>query len=364
MQRAKAGAWETVTAITRACAQQFARAPRLEPRKAFARFSELGHGGRLFDSLPLRFQRVTVRDAAARAGSFHLAYREHRAANPGAPTVVCVPGLGDSSETYRLLVEVLSPHVHVVLVDPPGFGHSQVVPRRSYFTSEVLRDGLREFLLARRLNRPSTVLLGNSLGGALAMGVVASLGRRNRMSRVVLLASAAYPQRLNFVIRVQRMPFHAFFANLLSKTFLARAILWDSFGRPERVSRECVEDLARNLARYFGLRAFMFLCRDLARLCRDARRGGENVLTWLVPAYARATARTRDRQRRPLDTLVIHGDRDRIVPPWVQERLERDVPNVQRVTVAGLGHLPQQEEPVLVARTMLAFLERTASRSE
>ncbi|MBL8900776.1 MAG: alpha/beta fold hydrolase [Planctomycetes bacterium] len=320
-------------------------------------------GGGLFDRLPLSKERVRVRLADGRARELELAWRSCDRADPRAPTIVLIPGLGDSAETFRILVEALAPIARLVLVDPPGFGRSELWPTREAFRAEVLRDALRELVVQRGWNRPSTILLGNSLGGALALGIVAALGPRNRIGRLVLLAPAAFPQELSFWIRAQRLPAHAAFAHWVPKRMLAAVALCASVGDPRCVARESVQDLVRHLERPYGLRAFQHLARDLARLCREARRGRNNILSALVPKCARTRARRSSGERVPLEVLLLHGDRDRVVPAWVAERLEREMPRVERHCWSGVGHLPQLERPFEVAVAVQRFLERTAAES-
>ncbi|MBK9388086.1 MAG: alpha/beta hydrolase [Planctomycetes bacterium] len=359
MNSAFSGLWSGARALARLCdpdlLQQFPTAEMLWPQAPL--------GGRLFDRLPLSKERVRVRLANGRSRELALAWRSCDRADPRAPTLVLIPGLGDSAETWRLLVEALAPLARLVLVDPPGFGRSELWPTREAFRAEVLRDALRELIVQRGWNRPSTILLGNSLGGALALGVVAALGPRNRIGRLVLLAPAAYPQELSFWIRAQRLPAHAAFAHLVPKRMLASVALRASVGDPRCVARESVEDLARHLERPYGLRAFQHLARDLARLCGEALRGGSNILSALVPKCARTLARTASGERVPLEVLLLHGDRDRVVPPWVAERLELQMPRVERHCWRGVGHLPQLERPFEVAAAVQRFLARTEAAS-
>lgn len=322
---------------------------------------EAPEGGRLFDRLPISRAAVRVRLPSGRSRELELAWRSCDRAHPAAPTLLLIPGLGDSSETWRVLVEALAGDARLLLVDPPGFGLSEVWRTREAFRAEVLRDALRELVVQQGWNRPTTILLGNSLGGALALGIVAALGRRNRIGRLVLLAPAAYPQELSFWIRAQRMPAHAICAHFLPKRVLATVALQASVGDPRCVARESVEDLVKHLERPYGLRAFQFLARDLGRLCREARRGRNNILSALVPKCARTLARDVGGRLAPLEALIVHGDRDRVVPPWVSERLAVELPRAERLLLPGLGHLPQLERPFEVAAAVRRFLARTAS---
>ena len=140
------------------------------------------------------------------------------------------------------------------------------------------------------------------------MGILASLGRRNRIARTVLLAPAGYPQPLNFWIRAQGLPLFNALARMLPKEFLARLILKDSMGDFTLLSREVIDDVVAILRSKWGMRAFMYLCRNIIRLCRDARNGKNNILSSLVPKFRHATARRPDGGRGPVDVLLIYGE--------------------------------------------------------
>jgi pimeloyl-ACP methyl ester carboxylesterase len=61
----------------------------------------------------------------------------------------------------------------------------------------------------------------------------------------------------------------------------------------------------------------------------------------------------RDRVRAiEAPTLVVWGDRDRLVPPEQGDRLVELLPNARLELVDGCGHNPADERPVEVARLL------------
>jgi proline iminopeptidase len=89
-----------------------------------------------------------------------------------------------------------------------------------------------------------------------------------------------------------------------------------------------------------------------------ARQHAENLATpWLGINYACSTAINSEVRQYLQDndvaamcqtmrvpTLIIDGDRD-LRPRWAVDSLHRALPNVQRVTMTGAGHLPWAEDP-------------------
>ena len=56
--------------------------------------------------------------------------------------------------------------------------------------------------------------------------------------------------------------------------------------------------------------------------------------------------------------LVIHGDKDRVIHPATAEALAASLPKAEISILAGIGHIPQLEDPRRVARLMEGFLAR------
>ncbi len=91
-----------------------------------------------------------------------------RPATPDQPAALLLHGLGDEADTWRHLIEPLSQRWRVIAPDLPGFGRSDQ-PRRAY-TLDFLRGCLFELLEV--LAVPEVLLVGHSLGGMLAHGML------------------------------------------------------------------------------------------------------------------------------------------------------------------------------------------------
>jgi pimeloyl-ACP methyl ester carboxylesterase len=61
-----------------------------------------------------------------------------------------------------------------------------------------------------------------------------------------------------------------------------------------------------------------------------------------------------------IETLILHGTRDRITPIGHAEELADALPGAELVVVEDAGHVLPLEDPELVSRELLAFLSRTA----
>src|SRR5689334_8559062 len=107
---------------------------------------------------------------------------------PDGCRAVYVHGLGGSAKNWTDLAALLGTRAAGTAVDLPGFGRSRP-PAGFDFTPAAHADALLCFLAGR--NEP-VHLLGNSLGGALALSVAA---RRPELVRTLTLVSPAMPDR-------------------------------------------------------------------------------------------------------------------------------------------------------------------------
>jgi pimeloyl-ACP methyl ester carboxylesterase len=121
-------------------------------------------------------------------------------------------------------------------------------------------------------------------------------------------------------------------------------------GRPAR-SRQESADRAVRMFRHIGSRGFPFdeaWVRELAGRAydRDPSTGG---IGRQLAAIVRSGDRTAQLAAVTAPTLVIHGDRDRMVHPSGAVATARAIPGAPRETIRGLGHdLPRGAWPVLL----------------
>jgi pimeloyl-ACP methyl ester carboxylesterase len=90
-------------------------------------------------------------------------------------------------------------------------------------------------------------------------------------------------------------------------------------------------------------RAFLAAARSLLRVLADPRR------------YRRAMASI------DVPVLLVHGDRDRLVPVASAREIARRHPAWRYVELAGVGHVPQLQVPDRVAQELLGWLAAEVS---
>jgi pimeloyl-ACP methyl ester carboxylesterase len=235
----------------------------------------------------------------------------------GAP-VVLINGLGLSGGAWWRTVEALKSTMRVITFDHRGIGRSESY---SYaFTTEAMADDVISIVDDLSIDRIH--VYGFSLGGMVAQQV--ALRYPDRVRALVLGGThsggrhTAYPDAevLDFFRRRARME--------------SKQAAWESVpynygprARAEHADR-IAEDIERRLRNPFNERAYR----------------AQLLAASLHNCYGRL-----DRIRAP--TLVVHGERDRVIPVANARATAQRVPGAQLKILKNAGHLYTTEEPTV-----------------
>lgn len=259
------------------------------------------------------------------------------AAGPGAPTFLLVHGFGATHATWRRWLPVLERRGRVVLVDLKGFGDSRKPDDGRYGPLDQA-DLLVDLALSSDAER--LVPIGHSYGGALVLLTAAALAERapGLVERLVVVAGAAYPQRMPPFVALAHTPRLSTFAlRMIGVERVVRATFRSVVHEPSCVDATQVRAYAAPLATREGARAMLAAARQIVP--PDLER--------VVEGYARIEA----------PTLLLWGAHDRVVPLATGRRLERDMPDARLVVLAACGHVPQEERPRESLGLVEAFLD-------
>jgi pimeloyl-ACP methyl ester carboxylesterase len=287
-------------------------------------------------------------------GGAMLHVRDTPAVSPDAEPAVYVHGLGGSSQNWTDLAGLLAGRLDGQAVDLPGFGYSD--PSRRY-SIPAFAGKLIGYL--EHADRGPVHLVGNSLGGAIAVRVA---GCRPDLVRTLTLISPAMPfldprrTAQGRVLPVLALPgaerIFTWGMNRMTPEEMAEQVLIACFGDPTRVTdqrrAEAIEEVRLRYTVDHYARAYLGTLRGLVSSFLRAYLPGENSL-WRVAA--RITA----------PTLVIGGTTDKLVDVRVPAQVARMIPDSRLLTLHGVGHVPQMEDPRTVARAIAGLLDETAS---
>jgi pimeloyl-ACP methyl ester carboxylesterase len=272
-----------------------------------------------------------------------------RATPSGGEPALVVHGLGGASTNWTDFAGQLAPWLAIEALDLPGFGRSGPAPGRDYSMGAHARTVIRYL---DESARGPVHLVGNSMGGVISILMAA---QRPDLVRTLTLTSPAVPDlrprrlRTDPLLTVALVPGTS---GLIRRRIVrypadarAQAVIGLCFAEPSRVppSRlaEAVEEIELRDGYSWATDA---LLRSLRGLVRSYLATGRRSL-WTQMAAITAP------------TLVVWGERDRLVDVTLAPRVARTIPGARLLVLPDVGHVAQLEDPVTTARAALALLE-------
>jgi pimeloyl-ACP methyl ester carboxylesterase len=276
--------------------------------------------------------------------------RYHETGPASGPPVVLLHGIGRSLEDWSLQHDRLGLGVglglgggqRVISLDMPGFGLSQRLPESATLGS--LADGVWATLDALGETRPAH-LMGNSLGGAVAMRMLAE--EPDRVATLTLANSAGFGKEVTFALRLLAVP------------GVGRPLLRRIDPRAaKRIERTLFADSALVTEERVRLAVKIGKQPDFAPVYLEIAKalGGFRGVAagWRSELLARVA-------RHPKPTLVVWGERDQILPSAHLAAARLALPHAQTHLFPGTGHMPQIERPDEFAAVVRPVLTEAAS---
>lgn len=243
----------------------------------------------------------------------------------------------------------------IVAMDLRGHGRSGEGDDSSYTIEQLGRD--LATVIEQTTPEGPIALIGHSMGG---MALMALAGRqpeliRDRVVGVALVStSAGGLSEVNFGLGRQL----GSVVHRLGPSAVARADRRpDLFNTARFVGRNVESALVHRLS--FGGPVPKPVLRELAEMIFGTKL---HVIGAFMPTLL-------DHERAGslavfdgIETLILHGTRDRMTPISHGQRLAQLLPGAELVVVKRSGHVLPLEDPALISRELLAFLER-AERS-
>jgi len=305
-----------VLLIVSAAVLAFSRAPDRPVESLVARWAQPPS-----DFLDVKGQTVHVRDEGPRHDTL---------------PIVLIHGTSASLHTWQGWARELRGQRRVISFDLPGFGLTGPFAGQ-YPPDDYHGDRYARFVLDLLdvLKVPRAVIGGNSLGGEVAWRMAAMAPER--VAGLVLVdaagpAIAPESEPLGFMMA------RAAVLSGISQGFLPRALvaqgLASVYGQPEKVTAELVD-------RYFELALRDGNRRALSLRMRQKVAGehAERIATLKQP------------------TLILWGDRDRLIPPAAGRQFQQMIAGSRLVMLEGLGHVPQEEDPARSVAPVKDFLQ-------
>ena len=301
---------------------------------------------------PGRFHRITTpTPRGERSANLHF---RHTDGPDGAPVLFHVHGLGGSASNWTDLATAMSDGYRSIAMDLPGWGMSDPAPDRDYSIAAAARWVIASI---EQLAGEQVHLVGNSLGGLISIRVAAL---RPDLVRTLSLVSPAVPGFEATTDADPRMALLAvpYLGSRLQQKFngsdaMARARMSAEicFAHPETIPSYRLEQQAEEIAIRTGfpwaVPAFSGSLRSIVAV--HLHRLKDNP--WRLAA------------RLEMPTLVLWGDKDRLVPVARAPKLAATIPNSRLEIFTEVGHTAQLEVPHETATAVLELVTSSTAHS-
>lgn len=235
-------------------------------------------------------------------------------------------GFGANKDNFTRIAYYLTPHYRVIAVDNAGFGESSH-PEGADYSPPAQVDRLRR--LAKALGIKKLHLGGSSMGGHIAMTWAAFY--RDEVSSLWLIApggvwSAPQSELREIIQKTGRNPLMAQSEDEFKQVF--NFVMTD----PPWIPEVLIKVLAKERVKNFALEKIIF---------------------------RQASADSVENRVKDLETptLIIWGEKDRVLHRASADILDRQMLNAEVIIMKGIGHLPMIEAVKKTARDYLAFRE-------
>ncbi|MCW2991480.1 MAG: alpha/beta fold hydrolase [Solirubrobacterales bacterium] len=261
--------------------------------------------------------------------------------DPANPVLLLVHGIAGSSQTWEEVIPDLARDYTVIA--PDLLGHGESAKPRGDYSLGAYASGLRDLLAV--LGHDRATVVGHSLGGGIAM--VFAYQFPERTERMVLVDSGGLGQDVSIALRAASLPGSEFVLPLLFSTPLLRAggALAGALGKLGLRGGPDMEEIARGISSFADVQtrtAFVHTVRAV-----------------IDPAGQRVSARDRLYLADGMPTLLIWGDRDRIIPIEHGHAAAELIDGSRLEIFPGAGHFPHRDDPMRFVAVLQDFLATT-----
>lgn len=257
--------------------------------------------------------------------------------------VLLIHGFGTSTHTWRHIMPELVRDHRVIAVDLKGFGQSDKPFDERYSVSDQAELVAQ---LIEDLDLRDLTVIGHSYGGGIALLLALEVNQQldNRISKLVLLDTIAYPQNIPVFFQMLSTPFVSHLGvRMVPPNAQVRVALRIAYHDNSKIDDSEVEVYAAPLKTAAGKHAIIHSARQIVP--EDIEQISERYKSITLP------------------TLILWCDHDRIVPLDVGLKLRRTLPNSTLRIVDDCGHMPQEEQPEQTLNLLKGFLDgRLASQ--
>lgn len=229
------------------------------------------------------------------------------------------------------------------VIAPDLLGHGRSAKPPGDYSLGAYASGIRDLLVT--LEIPKATVVGHSLGGGVALQFAYQFPER--IDRLVLVDSGGIGQEVNTLLRAATLPGAEFVLPLMfSPTLHDGALkvrgLLSRIGLQPSADIEGISEGFASLTEADARRAFLHTVRSVIDV------NGQRV-----------SAEDRLYLARDIPSLIVWGDRDRIIPLEHAYRAHEMLPGSRLEVFSEAGHFPFNDHPDRFVNVMQDFIETT-----
>jgi pimeloyl-ACP methyl ester carboxylesterase len=258
-----------------------------------------------------------------------LHYRDYPG-DPGKPPILCLHGLTRNSRDFADFAERYSPRFRVLALDFRGRGASDYDPLPMRYQAPTYAGDVIELL--DQLGLSQAIFVGTSLGGLVTMAI--AVIARDRIAAAILndvgpdVAPGGVDRILTYVGKDLRFKSWDEAAEKIASNYGAAFERYTHDDWVKMAKRNCRDDNGEIRFDY-----------DMA-IAEPFKAAGPTPQVDLWPLFEALGS-------KPL--LVVRGEKSDLLTAETAAKMKQVVPDMRLVTVAGVGHAPELNEPEAVA---------------
>jgi pimeloyl-ACP methyl ester carboxylesterase len=245
--------------------------------------------------------------------------------------LLLIHGTSSSLRTWDGVTAQLKNQYRIIRFDLPGFGLTGPNPNHDYSTrnyNEVIDSLLRALQISR------VIIVGNSLGGAIATQY--AIYQPGKVRGLVLVDAAGLPPAKKTTgaigFKLAQMPVINQLLTIITPRVLVKKSLQDAYGDTGKVTDSLT-------TQYFDM------------LTREGNR--QALIDRMRQGWQEKNSDFLSNVQAP--TLIVWGSKDRLIPVENAALFQQKIKNSQVHIWNNLGHVPMEEDPVAFSDILLKW---------
>jgi pimeloyl-ACP methyl ester carboxylesterase len=265
----------------------------------------------------------------------------YRMAGDGEEALVLIHGVTGSSTTWREVMPTLAERFTVIA--PDLLGHGESAKPRGDYSLGAFASGVRDLLVTLGIERATVV--GHSLGGGVAMQMAYQFPER--VERLVLVNSGGLGKEVHAILRAVSLPGSELVLPIVLLPQVQQVLdriggLIAKVGITPSVRAKEVWRSYTGLTETRGRIAFVHTVRSVIDVTGQ-----------------RVSARDRLYLAQEVPTLIVWGDRDRIIPVEHAHAAHALIEGSTLRIIEGADHFVPFERPAAFLDALLSFIDAT-----